>query len=160
MRKINIGTTINIYDSQDELSQNLLEIILEARAALDKSHSPYSKFRVGAAARLDNGKVISGANQENASYPLCLCAEMVLLSAISSTYPNAKIETIAITARSNNRTIDMPISPCGACRQTMLEFENRQASPIAILLQGEIGPVYQISAVSDLLPVSFDGSLL
>lgn len=160
MKKITIGTTIQVYESLEELSKEDELLIKEAQAATLKSYSPYSGFAVAASAILENGKILSGANQENASYPLCLCAEMVLLSTIASEYPNASIKTMAITIKSSKQVLDMPVSPCGACRQTLLEFENRQQSPIRILLMGEIGAIYELDAVKDLLPLSFDGSVL
>lgn len=160
MKRINVGTTVLAYDSSEELSDQDKLLMDEAVAATKKSYAPYSRFFVSAAAILDNGEILSGANQENAAYSLCLCAEMVLLSAISSTYPNAKIKTMAITVKSEKHVIDTPISPCGACRQTLFEFEMRQKEPIRLLLMGEVGPVYELGAVKDILPLSFDGSVL
>ncbi|MGK0387522.1 MAG: cytidine deaminase [Maribacter sp.] len=160
MKKITIGTTIQVYESLQELSKEDRILVEEAQAATLKSYSPYSNFAVAASAILENGEMLSGANQENASFPLCLCAEMVLLSAISATYPGEKINTMAITIKSSKQVLDTPISPCGACRQTLLEFENRQQNPIRILLMGEIGAIYELASVKDLLPLSFDGSVL
>lgn len=160
MKKITIDTTIQVYESLDELSEKDRKLMEEAQSATLKSYSPYSGFSVAASAILENGEILSGANQENASYPLCLCAEMVLLSAISSRYPNEKINTMAITIKSSKQVLDMPISPCGACRQTLLEFENRQQQPIRLLLMGEVGAIYELMAIKDLLPLSFDGSVL
>jgi len=161
MRRITVGTTVQVFEGKDELEGMDLQLMAAATEAVNKSYAPYSNFYVGAAALLDNGAIVSGANQENASYPLALCAEMVLLSTISSEHPDAKIETIAITVKNEHKQVDIPISPCGACRQTMLEFEMRQQNqPITVLLMGEIGAVYKLDAVAHLLPLSFDGSML
>ncbi len=160
MKKITVGTTVTIFESLSELSPLHQKLMEEAKKAVHKSYSPYSGFRVGASAILDNDEILSGANQENASYPLCLCAEMVVLSTISSDFPSKIIRTMAITVKSAKNVIDMPISPCGACRQTMLEFENRQDSPIEILLMGETGAIYHLESAKSLLPLSFDGSVL
>ena len=158
MKRITIGTTIQVFESINELADNDRTLMEEAIMALKKSYSPYSLFRVSASAVLDNGEILSGANQENASFPLCLCAEMVLLSTISSEFPNATINTMAITVKSEKQVLELPISPCGACRQTLLEFELRQETPIRLLLMAEKGAVYEIGAVKHLLPLSFDGS--
>ncbi len=160
MKKVTIGTDVRIYESREELPSDDLILMEKATEALGKSHSPYSRFRVGASVLLDNGEILSGANQENASYPLCLCAEMVVFSAVSSQFPNTTIKKVAITVKNEKLHINMPVSPCGACRQTMFEFENRQGSPIEVLLMGETGAVYILDSVKSLLPLSFDGSLL
>ncbi len=160
MKEITLGTTIKIYESVDELSPNDRKLLLEAKNAVTKSYAPYSNFKVSASVLLHNDKILSGGNQENASFPLCLCAEMVVMSTVASKYPNAKILTMAITVQSKNKDIDMPISPCGACRQTLLEYENRQGQAMRILLQGDKGPIYELESVKSLLPLSFDGSVL
>lgn len=160
MKRITIGATIQVFESIDELEPSDKLLMEEAKLASDKSYAPYSQFYVSAAAYLENGEILSGANQENASYPLTLCAEMSLLSTISSIYPGAKIETMAITVKGGKQVIDIPISPCGACRQTLLEFEMRQEEPIKILLMGEVGAIYKVDSVKHLLPLFFDGSVL
>ncbi len=137
-----------------------LGLMNEAVLALKKSYSPYSKFQVGAAALLENGEIVSGANQENGAYPMCLCAEMVVLSSISARFPGVAIKKMAITIKSANKVIDFPVSPCGACRQTLLEFEERQKDPFQILLRGEVGAVYELESARSLLPLSFDGSMI
>ncbi len=160
MKKFTINTNINIYESEQELELADQKLMEEATASVKKSYSPYSGFRVGASVLLDNGKILSGANQENASFPLCLCAEMVVLSTVSSEYPDAKILKMAITIKSMKQVVEVPISPCGACRQTILEFENRQKKTIRIFLKGEVGAVYEVESIKALLPLSFDGSVL
>ena len=104
--------------------------------------------------------MIQGSNQENAAYPLCLCAERVAIAAADSVYPGVPIIAIAITAKSLNQVVDSPVSPCGACRQVICETEGKHQTPMRIILQGETGKVYVLSSGNDLLPLSFDGSRL
>ena len=107
--------------------------------------------------RLGNTQIIGGANQENASFPLCMCAEQVVLGNFSANHPHETIEKLAITIKSNGKLHNLPVSPCGACRQTILEYEIRQKSPIQIILQGESGPIYVIDGIRSLLPLTFEG---
>ncbi|MBS1624518.1 MAG: cytidine deaminase [Bacteroidetes bacterium] len=158
MREKQISLTIKVYDTPDELRVDERELLEEARQALDKSHSPYSNFRVGSAALLSNGATLSAANQENASYPVCVCAEVALLSACSSVYPGLAISKIAITTRAAAHPSDSPKAPCGQCRQALLEFEARGGKNIEIILAGDTGPVYKLGSVKDLLPLHFSGS--
>ncbi len=160
MTEKQLHIALRIYDAKEELTASDAELLSEAQAALSKSYAPYSKFQVGAAVRLKNGMVISGANQENAAYPMCLCAEQVTLAAAASQYPGIAIDTIAITVRSLVKRIEQPASPCGACRQVLCETESRYGQPIRVILQGESGPVFTLERAGDLMPLSFDGSFL
>lgn len=144
-----------IYDSETELSADDNSLLQEARRAIDKSYAPYSQFRVGAAARLAKGGIVSGANQENASFPAGICAERVLLSAVSSLYPGLAIDTIAISYENDNGPSEHPISPCGICRQSLQEFERRVQHPIRLILGGREGKVYVIPKASWLMPLAF-----
>ena len=135
-------------------------LLAEARRAVEKAYAPYSHFRVGAAARLAGDRVLSSANQENASYPLCLCAEQTLTGAIRSLDAAAVIEAIAITARRGDGEHIPPAAPCGACRQILFEWERRQGSPIRILLQGSGSQVTEFAQCQDLLPMAFNESFL
>jgi cytidine deaminase len=137
--------------------RNLLEM---AKTILPKAYAPYSEFLVGAALRTDNDEIIFGANQENASFPLSICAERVALFNKSMNYPDASISAIAVVVKNLNKHINIPGTPCGACRQVMREYEMRQKSPFRVLLLGESGPVFIFDSVKDLLPFSFDGSFL
>ena len=110
---------------------------------------------MGAAAKLANGEIIFGGNQENASFPVGLCAERVLLGSVSSFYPGVAIETIAISYQSRATKSDHPISPCGMCRQALHEFERRMKRPIRILLGGMEGNIYVIDSAGQLLPMAF-----
>ena len=124
------------------------------------AYAPYSGFSVGAALLLDNGQIVSGANQENASYPLCMCAERVALYSAISQFPESRGIKMAVVANSSIRKTDRPIPPCGACRQVLLEFEYRFEHPIEILLRDDYGKFYRFPSVRQLLPFAFDGSFL
>ena len=160
MKQININTTFNVFNSQEELPieiQNLMDTAVEARK---NAYAPYSKFRVGTALLLDNGKVVIGSNQENAAYPSGLCAERVAVFQAGAVYPDAKIIKMAITAASDTNPTKSPIPPCGSCRQSISEYEFKQDSPIEIYFMGETGEVYKSDSIKNLLPLSFDKNFL
>ena len=104
--------------------------------------------------------MLSGGNMENAAYPMCICAEGVILSSVESSKPNATIKAMAITVKSPSQVIDYPVSPCGSCRQMISEKENRQSTPIRIILKGESGPFHVFDTVKRLLPFSFSSDSL
>lgn len=160
MKTLIIETAIQVYPNIEQLSQEEKELLELARTSLEHSYSPYSNFKVGAAILLVNGKMMGGSNQENASYPLCLCAERVVISAADSQYPGIPIKTLAVTAKNPNMVINQPVSPCGACRQSILEVENKHAQKVKVILQGETGEIYILDSAKDLLPLSFDASYL
>ena len=143
------------YSSIDELAKADIELMKRAVEAAENAYAPYSHFRVGAALRLDSGKIITGNNQENVAYPSGLCAERVAFFHASSNYPDAVIQAVAITAKAQNFEIPEPVTPCGSCRQVMSETENRQKKKIRVLLMGEYGKVFAINNVEDLLPLMF-----
>jgi len=122
--------------------------------------APYSNFHVGAAVLLDNGKMIGGSNQENAAYPLCLCAERVALSAAASQHPNVVIKSMAITVKAPNQVVSQPAMPCGSCRQSLCEQEFKQKKDIKLVIRGEEGDIYIFKSAKDILPFSFDASFL
>ena len=124
------------------------------------AYAPYSKSHVGAAVLLENGKVVIGNNQENASYPSGLCAERVAIFQAGALYPGIAIKTVAITATSKNYIVEEPAAPCGNCRQAIIEYEQKQKTPIAILLMGEKGEVIKITSMADILPLAFSSSFL
>ncbi|MBP5258080.1 MAG: cytidine deaminase [Prevotella sp.] len=142
------------YRLINELSDSDRELIEAAKKATDNSYSPYSHFRVGAALRLSDGRIVIGANQENAAFPSGLCAERSAIFAAQSNWPEQSIESIAIAARNENGFVAVPVSPCGSCRQVMLEMEERYKHPIRVLLYGTQG-VHVINSVKDLLPLCF-----
>ena len=149
-----IKISINEYNSVNELNTEDNLLINSAKEASEKAYSPYSKFSVGAAVLLENGKIIQGNNQENAAYPSGLCAERVALFYANSKYPDIAVKSIAITVKKNDKFNDNPVPPCGACRQVMLETEMRFKTPIKVILYGE-QKIQIIDKISDLLPLDF-----
>lgn len=149
-----------VYESVHELEKEDQVLMHEAVKARNNAYSPYSKFNVGAAVLLDNDEIIIGNNQENASYPSGLCAERVALFYASAKFPGIPIKTIAISATSKNFVVDKPAAPCGNCRQSISEYEIRQSRPIAIIMSGETGEILKCNAVSDILPLAFNGTFL
>ncbi|QJD97460.1 cytidine deaminase [Mucilaginibacter robiniae] len=143
------------YYSLEELSTADKSLCLEAVNALNNSHSPYSRFKVGAALRLQSGKIIYGSNQENAAYPSGLCAERVALFHWSANYPDDLVESIAITAHTNEFEISKPITPCGSCLQVMAEFEKKQGRPIQIILYCQNGAIWVAQGIESFLPFMF-----
>ena len=153
MKTIDLSIKIG-FGTFDELSADDQHLIQTAIAATENSYSPYSRFQVGAALRLANGKEVMGANQENAAFPSGLCAERSAIFAAQSNYPDQPITALAIAARNEYGLMHDPIVPCGACRQVILEIEDRYKQPIRILLYGT-GGVYVINTVKELLPLQF-----
>ncbi|MBF6597004.1 MAG: cytidine deaminase [Fermentimonas sp.] len=153
MREINLTTKIAVYPLA-ECSDIEKKLIAAAKHATEKSYAPYSNFKVGAALLLANGEIITGNNQENAAYPSGLCAERVAIFYANSVYPEQKIEAIAIAAWANDTFTKDAITPCGGCRQVLLETENRFSSPMRILMYSEEG-VYVVNSIKNLLPLSF-----
>jgi cytidine deaminase len=147
--------TYEVYDSIEELKEEDAWLLNEAREVTQHAYAPYSNFHVGAVAKLANGEIVAGSNQENASFPVGLCAERVLLASASSLYPKVPIESLAISYQSGMGGSDHPISPCGICRQSLQEFEMRVAHPIRLILGGMEGKIYVISRASALLPLAF-----
>jgi len=144
----------------DELSNDEQMLIKKAQSILKTSYSSYSGFSVGASVLLDNGITIEGSNQENVAYPSGLCAERVALFYTGAQYPNNTIKTIAISALSKSFEIEDYISPCGACRQVMAEYEEKQSSKIKILLHSPNDKVLISNSVEDLLPFVFRSPFL
>ena len=153
--KHQIHTSFEEFDSIGSLSIQDKELMQAAIDATNLSYSPYSMFKVGAAARLDNGVVLKGSNQENASYPVGICAERVLLSVCASLYPGIPILDLAISYRSDNGKSDKPICPCGMCRQSLLEYEILSMHAIRLIMGGLEGKVIIIEKAHDLLPFAF-----
>src|ERR1700759_1438095 len=125
-----------------DLSKDDAELLTLARDVTKQAYAPYSNFHVGAYARLANGKKVAGTNQENASYPVGICAERVLLGNAATLFPGISIDTIAISYDSDEVPSDHPISPCGMCRQALLEYETRTHTPIRLILSGQRGKIY------------------
>jgi cytidine deaminase len=149
-----------LHDDLKNLDQHIQDLLHKATEALEGSYAPYSEFHVGAALLLKNGQVVIGSNQENAAFPSGLCAERVAVFAAGAHFPKEEIVAIAIKAVSKKFVVSQPTAPCGACRQSLLEYEMNQESPIAIFLQGAEGPVLEIQSIASLLPLHFSQSSL
>jgi cytidine deaminase len=130
-------------------------LLEKAHQAANTAYAPYSNFNVGAAIQLQNGEQVFANNQENVAFPSGLCAERVAIFYAGSKYPNEVIETIAISCKSSAFEVNEPLSPCGACRQSLSEYEVKQNAPIRVILQGEIGKIRIVSSIADLLPFMF-----
>ncbi|MFA5557101.1 MAG: cytidine deaminase [Flavobacteriaceae bacterium] len=160
MKKLTVNTVFSVYDSIDELGDSTKELMFRAIEIRKQAYAPYSKFRVGAAVLLDNGKVVLGSNQESAAYPSGLCAERVAVFQAGSIYPDSKILKIAISATSDIHPTQRPTPPCGGCRQSISEYEQKQKTPIEIYFMGESGVIYKSDSLENLLPLSFDKDFL
>jgi cytidine deaminase len=160
MRKINIESTFEIYDSIKELEPSAQALLQKAAEARKKAYAPYSKFLVGAALELENGELISGSNQENASYPSGLCAERTAVYYAGAEFPNQKILRMAIVAGSSITPTTKPIPPCGACRQALSEYEVKQNTPMKLYFMGTSGQIAVSKSVENILPWIFDKTVL
>jgi len=158
MQKKTIETNIEIY-SFEELSTEKQDLINKAKEQVTKAYAPYSGFHVGAAIELENGIIVTGNNQENSAYPSGLCAERVAMFYANSQYPDVPVKTLAIAAFTNGNFIADPVTPCGSCRQVLLETEMRYEKGITILLYGTKN-IYQLESVKQLLPLCFEKSSL
>ncbi|MCB0663848.1 MAG: cytidine deaminase [Saprospiraceae bacterium] len=148
---------ISAPDELTAMQQTLLE---RANQALETAYAPYSHFQVGAAVLLENGEILTGSNMENASYPLCICAEHVAISRAHATYPDQAIKSMAITAKADKPFSENPVPPCGACRQIIIESEQRFQNDMEIILQGHSGKTWIFPSGKSLLPLSFDSKYL
>ena len=148
------------HESMSSLHEDDRQLLAKAREATRNAYAPYSNFHVGAAARLSNGEIISGSNQENAAFPAGICAERVMLSAISSLYPQMPITAIAVSYDRAGAECTEPIAPCGLCRQSLQEYEFRSKQRIRLILSGMDGRVLVFSSTSDLLPLAFSSEAI
>ena len=155
MKEKKFQFSYKVVADSSELGDADAALLQQARKATRKSYAPYSRFNVACAAKLANGRVMVGANQENASYPVTICAERTLLASVGTQYADEPINTLAISYHALNGRSNHPISPCGMCRQALSEYENRAGQPIRLILSGMEGPVYIINTVKDLLPLAF-----
>lgn len=155
MTKKEIQFSVEVYKSADELNAADASLLAKARELTKMAYAPYSKFMVSAVASLTNGELVTGTNQENASYPVGLCAERVLLSSAATLHPGVGIDTMAISYNNLNGESNNPISPCGMCRQTLAEYEERTHQPIRLILSGMTGEVFIIQTAKQLLPLTF-----
>ena len=153
MKKINLNIVMD-FVQPNELTPADRALVEKAIEATNNSYAKYSHFYVGAALRLEDGQIVIGANQENAAFPSGLCAERTAIFAAQAQHPQLATTTLAIAARNDNGLMAKPVSPCGACRQVMLEMEDRYQRPLRVLLYGTAG-IYVIRSVKDLLPLTF-----
>lgn len=154
MNKKNILLEYSEYTALQELNESDVQLIHKAIEIAKKSYSPYSKFPVGAAVLLDNGEVFAGNNQENIAYPSGTCAERTVLNYVHANFPNHKIKVIAITALASSSSI--PVTPCGFCRQVLVEMEQNQGEQIKVILHKIGGSTYVFESALSLLPLAFE----
>lgn len=159
MKHQKIECNFNIFESIEELPQQVQKLMQRAAEARQNAYAPYSNFLVGAALELDNGEIISGNNQENAAYPSGLCAERTAIFYASSKWPNQNILRMAITAGTTLKKTSTPIPPCGSCRQALVEYEQHQKSPIELYFMGTEGEIIRSCSVENILPYVFDHSM-
>ena len=154
MKNLNLTAKIQIY-SYDELNPEEKKLIDCAKDACSRAYAPYSQFQVGVAASLANGEIVTGSNQENVAFPSGLCAERTALFYANSQYPDQAVKALAVAAYTQGDFIDRPVSPCGACRQVILETEMRYKTPVRILLYGK-SEIYIMEGINNLLPLAFN----
>jgi cytidine deaminase len=159
MKKLDLNIFLYEYTLQ-ELDKTDIQLLEKARQACNNAYAPYSNFYVGAAVLLADGTIVMGSNQENAAYPSGLCAERTAVFAAGSNYPDQSIHAIAIVACNQRTKVDTPVSPCGACRQVVLEYEIKQQSPIRVILLGEGDKIYISPSIGNLLPIQFSAHQL
>jgi cytidine deaminase len=155
MQKITHSFEYQVYNSASELPAPDRELLEQARQAVSSSHAPYSRYHVGAAAMLANGRVFQGSNQENMSFPAGLCAERVAVFAAVSAFPDVPVAAVAITAVADAFEVSEPVPPCGMCRQAIVEYEMKYGNKIRLILGGQSGKVFVIEGMETLLPLSF-----
>ncbi len=160
MKKIKIESTFIVYDAIEELTIPVQKLIKKAAIAREKAYAPYSHFLVGAALELENGVIVLGNNQENASYPSGLCAERTAIYYAGAEFPNQKILRMAIVAGSTKNPTTKPIPPCGACRQALSEYEVKQSQPFELYFMGTSGKIASSKSVENILPWVFDKKVL
>jgi len=155
MKEIVLEIKLREFDTLDELNTSDRELMLAAREAALNAYAPYSNYYVGAAVKLANGEIVIGNNQENVAYPSGLCAERVALFAASAKFPGVKVEAIAITSRARDFLVSSPVSPCGACRQVISEYEMLAQNKIKVILMGQEGKIQMLEGIENLLPLVF-----
>ncbi|WP_310586066.1 cytidine deaminase family protein [Telluribacter humicola] len=171
MNKVQLNICLTSYPTESELPEAEQQLMEAARQATRKSYAPYSNFHVGAAVLLEDGTVFTAGNQENAAFPSGSCAEQSVIYWVGANYPDKQIQSIAVVARPGEARPGLagpgvaqpsqqeeykPVSPCGACRQSLLEYEHRQKQPIRLLMMRPDGGVIVSESISNLLPVKFD----
>lgn len=158
MKQESIEIKYKLFDDINELDKEDSILLKKAREVTKLAYAPYSKFHVGAVAKMMNGEIVAGSNQENASYPAGLCAERGLLASAATLFPETAIDTMAISYHNTLGESNQPISPCGICRQSLREYEDRFHKPIKLILGGMDGKIMVFEKASDLLPFAFTGN--
>jgi len=161
MQVIDLNIVLEIYPDAHELPEEDKKLLKEAEHATELSYAPYSHFRVGAALLLEDGTIVKGSNQENAAYPSGLCAERTAIFWAGANYPGQVIVSLAVTAcQEDNPDCFLFASPCGSCRQAMLEYETRQEKPIRLIMKGSGSQVFVSPSIANLLPIHFNSKTL
>jgi cytidine deaminase len=160
MQQTSIQIPVQIFPDIQALDPEDAQLLEAARQATGHAYAPYSNFRVGAALRLSDGSIITGSNQENASFPAGICAERVALSAVSAVSPGLAVTALALTYINEMGDSSRPISPCGICRQSLAEYEQRFSQPIRVILGGSSGEIFVLEKATNLLPFAFSSQEL
>lgn len=160
MNEIKINTTLYKFANSEELPSQIQDLMKKAIEARNNAYAPYSQFQVGAAVLLQNGIVVLGSNQENAAFPSGLCAERTAIFSAGTNYPKEQIMAICISATSLLKDTKEPIPPCGACRQSLLEYEVNQNTDIPVYFMGKFGAVIKSNSIKNLLPFIFNNTSL
>lgn len=160
MKILNFISKVTLYSDRSELSNDVNHLLEMAYESARKAYSPYSHFKVGAALLLNNGTIITGNNQENAAYPSGLCAERTAAFYASSQYPEVPFSKLAVISIHPDKPSDKPISPCGGCRQALLEYEEKFNQNIEVILASETGDIFVFESIKKLLPFSFGSEYL
>lgn len=155
-----LTVTYDIFPGASAFDEVVLELYHTALKAREKAYAPYSRFLVGCAALLENGQIVSGNNQENAAYPSGLCAERTAVFWAMANYPGVRIKKLFVIGAAVDSPSNVPIPPCGSCRQSLLEYEVKQQEPVELFFSSTEGPIYRVRSIRDLLPFSFDATYL
>jgi len=160
LKERKVTTTVYEFEGVEDCPIHIQHLFKQAHSARKKAYAPYSKFLVGAAVLLDNNEIVTGSNQENASYPSGLCAERTAIFYAGAKYPGVSIKAIAICAGPADKENLSPVPPCGACRQAIAEYEQKQRTPIEVYFMGTSGNVKMVKSLLNLLPLAFDRNFL
>ena len=150
----NIELNVQTCNSPSDLQEMDQELLAKAKVVATQAYAPYSHFRVGSALRLKNGSIVTGSNQENAAYPSGLCAERVAMFAAGATFPNEAFSTIAIYAKADKFELESAVTPCGACRQVMSEYEDLSGQKLKIIMAND-REIIVVNGIDTLLPLRF-----
>ncbi len=153
----NLTVAYTEVSGTSELTAEDRRLLAEAWIACDSAYAPYSNFHVGAALMLANNQIFKGNNQENAAYPSGICAERVAVFSASAASPGVPIKSIAVVAKTEVFNLKNPVTPCGACRQVIAEYEMLSGQPIRLIFQGNSEKIWILEGIANLLPLMFSG---